>query len=258
MATVYIGGASIDENGNAHGGKAGNQSGKELRKQAWYKHSKGWRVFRCKDREKACRIADDMRFAIANKNIGYDQYQRNTLYTQAEKYGFNCSKVETPCECDCSSLVRVCCAYVGISLPASFRTVNEPSNLLKTGEFEEMKGAKYTDKSAYLREGDILCTASSGHTVIVLNNGSKAEDTPTPDYEQTTVSLSVLKRGCIGNEVVSMQTLLKGRGYSLGSYGIDGDFGSATEKAVKKFQTDHAQTATGVVDAETWTKLIKG
>ena len=48
MATVYVGGASIDENGHAHGGKAGNQTGRELRKQKWYKHKKGWRVFRAK------------------------------------------------------------------------------------------------------------------------------------------------------------------------------------------------------------------
>ena len=48
MATVYVGGASIDENGHAHGGKAGNQTWRELRKQKLYKHKKGWRVFRAK------------------------------------------------------------------------------------------------------------------------------------------------------------------------------------------------------------------
>ena len=36
MATVYIGGASIDERGKASGGQAGNQTGRELRKQAYY------------------------------------------------------------------------------------------------------------------------------------------------------------------------------------------------------------------------------
>ena len=38
MATVYIGGASIDERGKASGGQAGNQTGRELRKQAYYDH----------------------------------------------------------------------------------------------------------------------------------------------------------------------------------------------------------------------------
>ena len=57
MATVMIGSASIDENGKAHGGKAGNQTGRELKQQAWYAHSKGWRVFRAKDGVTAERIA---------------------------------------------------------------------------------------------------------------------------------------------------------------------------------------------------------
>ena len=42
MATVYVYGASIDENGKAHGGQAGNQTGRELKKQKWYKHDKTW------------------------------------------------------------------------------------------------------------------------------------------------------------------------------------------------------------------------
>ena len=43
---VKIGHASIDENGRAQGGKAGDQTGKEVCTRNWYKHSKGWRVLR--------------------------------------------------------------------------------------------------------------------------------------------------------------------------------------------------------------------
>ena len=57
MATVYVGGASIDEKGKANGGKAGNQTGKELKKQPWYLHSKGWRVFRAKNSNVALNMA---------------------------------------------------------------------------------------------------------------------------------------------------------------------------------------------------------
>ena len=64
MATVMIGSASIDENGKAHGGKAGNQTGRELKQQAWYAHSKGWRVFRAKDAGVAARIAACMAAAV--------------------------------------------------------------------------------------------------------------------------------------------------------------------------------------------------
>ena len=53
---VKIGSARIDENGNARGGKAGDQTGKEVSTQNWYKHSKGWRVFRAINPEKAAKI----------------------------------------------------------------------------------------------------------------------------------------------------------------------------------------------------------
>lgn len=268
MSIVYVGGASIDENGRAMGGKAGNQTGRELRKQAWYLHSKGWRVFRAKDAASGKKIADDMRMAIANANIGYDQAERNTLYKYAKEVGFDCSKVKTPCETDCSALVRVCCAYAGITeLPADFRTDNEPVYLIRTGEFVEMTGEKYTKESAYLREGDILVTATKGHTVVVLNNGDKAETSnaqvSAPAIQASAshpvnVALTMLKKGARGIEVRSMQALLRVLGYGLGSYGVDGDFGKDTESAVKQFQKAKGIEVDGVVGKDTWTKLIKG
>lgn len=36
MATVYIGHASCDENSRAHGGAAGDQTGREVYKRTWY------------------------------------------------------------------------------------------------------------------------------------------------------------------------------------------------------------------------------
>lgn len=105
---VTIGSARIDENGNAHGGRAGDQSGKEVSTQAWYRHSKGWRVLRCTDEERAEKIARAMQAACDNANIGYDQYQRDTLYNAAKPLGFDPARVDTPCETDCSALVRVC------------------------------------------------------------------------------------------------------------------------------------------------------
>ncbi len=177
--TVYIGHAVGDEHGNARGGEAGNQAN-EIRKSKWYLNKKGWRVLRANSAEIGKKIADDMRFAIANKNIGYDQGQRNTLYDTAKQCAFNCALVSKPCETDCSALIRVCVAYAGVNLP-NFNTASEPQRLLASGAFSEMLGAKYTDESGYLREGDILVTKTKGHTVVVLNDGDKVEPEPTPE-----------------------------------------------------------------------------
>lgn len=182
---VKIGSARIDENGKAKGGKAGDQTGKEVSTQNWYLHSKGWRVLRAIDPDRAKLIADDMQYACDNKHIGYDQGQRLTLYNEAKQYGFNCSKVTKNCETDCSALVRVCCAYAGIMV-SNFRTTNEANILLKSGYFVEMKGTKYQNSSDYLRRGDILVTKTQGHTVIVLTNGKYAGDNI--NYNHVTVT----------------------------------------------------------------------
>lgn len=170
---VYVASARIDENGNAHGGKAGDQTGKEVSSQKWYEHDKGWVVLRCKDAEKRKRIAKCMRDAYVNDLIGYDQYQRDTLYNAVKDKGFDVNTLEKAVECDCSSLVRVCVCYAGIDCP-NFRTTNQPSVLVNTGYFVKLTDAKYTKSPDCLLEGDILCTKTQGHTVVVLNDGEKA------------------------------------------------------------------------------------
>lgn len=180
--TVYIGNAVCNENGTACGGQPGNQSGKELRKQAWYLNKKGWRTFRAKDPQVAEKIARAMEAAIANRNIGYDQPTRNTLYDLVKRLGFDPAKVTTPCNTDCSALVRVCIAYAGIKL-SNFSTASEADVLLKSGKFVELTGADHTDSPDRLQRGDILVTAVKGHTAVVLNDGPKADKTPEPEPE---------------------------------------------------------------------------
>ncbi len=242
---VKIGSARIDENGKTHGGRAGDQNGREVSTQSWYKHKKGWRVLRCKNAEKAEKIARAMQAACENANIGYDQYQRLTLYDLAKRVDFDPARITTPCETDCSALVRVCLAYAGIMVE-SFRTPNEASVLLRSGEFIELAEERYTDQSTYLRRGDILVTRTQGHTVVVLSNGSKAETTPTEETPRTT-----LKRGMKGEDVRALQQLLIERGYALPRYGADGEYGAETERAVRAFQTDQGLESDGEYGALT-------
>lgn len=170
---VIIGSARIDENGKATGGKAGDQTGKELSTQNWYKHSKGWRVFRAKDPAAAEKIAAAMQAACDNPNIGYDQNERNDLYSVSKLVGFNPGAVKSKVETDCSALVRVCCAYAGIMLP-NFYTGDQPKTMLDSGKFDELTGSKYQNSSDYLKRGDVLVTKTKGHTVVVLSDGPLA------------------------------------------------------------------------------------
>lgn len=251
---VRIGSARIDENGKTHGGRAGDQTGKEVSTQAWYKHKKGWRVLRCKDADKAEKIARAMQAACDNANIGYDQYQRDSLYNAAKGVDFDPARVDTPCETDCSALVRVCCAYAGIAV-GNFRTTNEAKILLASGAFEEMTGVKYTDESTYLKRGDILVTKTQGHTVVVLSDGAKAEAT-TGDTE--TETRTTLKRGMVGEDVRKLQARLMELGYSLPKYGADGEYGKETVEAVKAFQTDRNLTVDGIAGEKTLAALYAG
>ena len=249
---VKVGSARIDENGKTHGGKAGDQNGKEVSTQAWYRHKKGWRVLRCKSADKADKIARAMQAACDNANIGYDQYQRLSLYNFAKRVDFDPTRIKTPCETDCSALVRVCLAYAGITVK-NFRTPNEASILLRSGEFIELKESRYTDQSTYLRRGDILVTRTQGHTVIVLSNGSKAETTPAEETPRT-----ILKRGMKGEDVRRLQQRLIELGYALPKYGADGEYGSETATAVKAFQLDRGLEADGIAGEATLAALYAG
>lgn len=75
-----------------------------------------------------------------------------------------------------------------------------------------------------------------------------------PEKGQT-VSYKTIRRGNHGELVKQLQTKLNAIGYDIGICGIDGDFGTATEKAVKQFQKDHGLTVDGVVGPKTWAAL---
>ena len=55
----------------------------------------------------------------------------------------------------------------------------------------------------------------------------------------------LLKRGMSGEDVRDLQMYLMKLGYSVGSSGADGEYGPATESAVKAFQVAHGLDADG-------------
>lgn len=259
---VRIGHASIDENGSATGGAAGDQTSKEVCTRDWY--AKGWNVLlRPVRAELAEKSAAAMEAACRNKLIGYDQGGRNTLYEKAKAVNFLLDAVKKACECDCSSLVHVCAIAGGAKLTYGsngYTTRTMVAAFVASGDYIKLTGSEYLTSDKLLKRGDILVKEGS-HTAMVLTDGAavSASDIPVaiPFEDNTTVYYSVrlplLQKGMERDEVKVMQELLFCRGYDLE---ITGVFDEATAITVMQFQKDMNLKRDGKCGPETWGALL--
>ena len=85
----------------------------------------------------------------------------------------------------------------------------------------------------------------------------KPKDPDAPRLGTVTVELPVLTNGMGGNAVAAMQGILHYQKYSLGSCGVDGEFGVATLAAVRNFQVRNDLERDGIVGEATWAKLLE-
>lgn len=92
--------------------------------------------------------------------------------------------------------------------------------------------------------------------VIADYYGNKKTETENNQKGMVEVKVSVLKKGAKGEQVKALQTLLIGYGYSCGSYGVDGSFGGATDKAVRAYQKAKGLAVDGIVGSATWNSLL--
>ena len=85
------------------------------------------------------------------------------------------------------------------------------------------------------------------------------ETLPKADNSDKTFSINIrmLKKGMKGGDVKALQRMLFMDGYSIGTAGDDGDFGSCTEKAVMNYQTDHKLDVDGIAGKQTFSELLK-
>lgn len=238
---MLIGHASIDEKNTSKNGKAGDQTGKEVCIRSWY--NKSWTyLLRCKDEKLAEIMAQACEKGCNNQNIGYDQNQRNTLRTQAQKVGYDLSKITTPCETDCSAFMTVCAECANIPIP--YNGTNAPTTrtmknaFLQTGVFDVLTDSKYLTSDKYLKRGDILVKEGS-HTVMVLGNGK--------------TELPTLKIGSKGEYVKSVQLYLSTLGYKIGE--IDGDYGQITASCVREYQKYKGLQIDGIWGKECWNSV---
>lgn len=263
--SVKIGHASIDERKKIKGGAAGDQTGGELCIRTWY--NKPWDlVLRPKSKTLAEKSAKACEQACSNNKIGYDQNQRNTLYTQARKVDFDLSKITTACECDCSSLMHVCALAGGANITYGANgaaTINMKSKFTLNGEYEVLTASKYLTSDKYLKRGDILLKEGS-HTVMVLEDGSavsKKETTTTNTYYTLKEFVKDVQKatgakvdGIAGSETIKktvtvsakknrkhavvklLQKRLNTLGYDCGT--VDGIAGPKFTAAVNKYQKE--------------------
>lgn len=78
-------------------------------------------------------------------------------------------------------------------------------------------------------------------------------ETKEEDYE---MNMRNLRIGCKGEDVRALQILLMGRGFGCGSYGADGDFGKATDAAVRAFQKARGLAVDGIAGPATMGALL--
>lgn len=78
------------------------------------------------------------------------------------------------------------------------------------------------------------------------------------DVKLCAPELPMLMKGSRGPAVESLQTLLELRGFSVGPAGVDGDFGTGTQTAVKKLQHAVGKAVDGIVGRDTWPVAISG
>lgn len=171
--------ASISEN-NTITGNAGDQTGKEVYVGSWYNHP--WDIaLRYRDTEIAKKAAA-VAVKLANSNlVGYDQYQRNTLYDalrrnswDVDKYIKSGEKTET----DCSAFVyAVYCCFI----PSMRSNNNAPVTSTMWSLYKAWGFDVKTPTVGALKNGDIVLNEMS-HTAIVVD-----------DQPVTTVSPTVTK-----------------------------------------------------------------
>ena len=173
--------ASIDERGKANSGQAGDQTKREVCTRTWY--SKPWGVMiRCNDQKIAKKAAEIAKKLADSNLVGYDQYQRNTLYQALKKNNWDVDKyiksgVKT--ETDCSAFIYAvfCCLIPKLRSDNNAPTTSTMANVYPKYGFTAYGDKKYLTTDANLKIGDILVRPGS-HTVLAISEVVVKKDEP--------------------------------------------------------------------------------
>lgn len=149
--------------------------------------------------------------------------------------------------------------YYGILRGAA--DVGVPALIVEHSFHTNKEACSWLLKSANLKELAKAEAKAIAEYFGITQTATEGEDAFAETFmgvKTVTITLNQLSKGAKGEQVKNLQILLIGKGYSCGSAGADGDFGTNTDKALKKFQTDNGLVADGICGKNTWNKLIKG
>ena len=122
-------------------------------------------------------------------------------------------------------------------------------------------GSKHTDPEHYWNQLGIGYTMDGFRKdVKAAMAGTAVTPTvtkPTTQVEKTiTVKVRQLSKGMEGNDVRTLQAALIANGFSCGTAGADGDFGTGTDLGLRNFQNRYKLGADGIAGSATWSKLL--
>ena len=118
-------------------------------------------------------------------------------------------------------------------------------------------GSGHTDPEHYWTQLGVGYTMDGFRKDVKAAMGGSVTVAPVAIPDKTvTVKVRQLSKGMEGNDVLTLQAALIARGFSCGTAGADGDFGSATDAALRKFQTKYNLGADGIAGNGTWGKLL--
>jgi len=232
---VTLAHAVSDEEGHGTGGKAGDQTGNEVKFQDWYNRTKKWHTVLRASQAIRRKIKTNAIAGVRNVHLGYDMNQRYTAYDKLKNKGYDYNKLTEDTECDCSQFATTCSSYAGVPVPRDTTTANMVARYLATKQYKALTGDKYTETSENLKAGDII--VGEGHTAIVANVYWRMNKN--------------LRRGATGRkaDIKALQQRLNDK------YGcklvVDGDFGVKTENSVIGFQLEHGLEPDGIVGRKT-------
>lgn len=144
---------------------------------------------------------------------------------------------------------------------SSISTIVEPqqsNNVTTVSDIQSILNSRYGFKISVdnIQGSETFKAIVKGIQIELNKQFDKGLDVDGVPGPKTLGSVVTLRKDANGNLTWLMQALLICKGYNLGKFGADSDFGYQTKIAVQNFQAAHKLTADGIVGANTWRVLL--